>query len=79
VSPQKLKDYRPISLVGSLYKIVAKVLARRLKLVLHGIISESQSGFLSERSILDGIVSLNEVVDDAKRQKKGCLLFKPDF
>ena len=32
--PQNLNEYRPISLVGSIYKIVSKVLAWRLKEVL---------------------------------------------
>ena len=32
-SPQRLNDFRPISLVGSMYKILAKVLANRLQLV----------------------------------------------
>jgi hypothetical protein len=39
-SPQRLNDYRPISLVGSLYKILAKVLANRLRLVIGSVISE---------------------------------------
>ena len=36
-----LKDFRPISLVGSLYKILAKVLANRLKRVVGNVISNS--------------------------------------
>jgi len=40
-----LKDCRPISLVGGIYNIIAKVLANRLKLVLEKVISKSQSAF----------------------------------
>jgi hypothetical protein len=36
-----LKDFRPISLVGGIYKIIAKVLANRLKTVLEKVISKS--------------------------------------
>jgi hypothetical protein len=79
-NPQKLKYFRPISLVGNLlYKIVAKILARRLKSVLKGVIGDTQSAFLLERSNVDGIVALNEAIDEAKRVKRGCLIFKADF
>jgi len=42
-SPQKLNDFRPISLVGSLYKILAKLLANRLRMVIGSVISETRS------------------------------------
>jgi hypothetical protein len=45
-SAVELKDFRPISLVGGIYKIIAKVLANRLKIVLDKIISKSQSAFI---------------------------------
>ncbi|PNX59990.1 cysteine-rich receptor-like protein kinase, partial [Trifolium pratense] len=78
-SPQRLNDFRPILLVGSLYKILAKVLANRLRLVIGSVISESQTTFVKDRQILDGILIANEVVDDARKAKKELMLFKVDF
>jgi len=40
-SPQRLNDYRSISLVGSLYKVLAKLLANRLKNVIGSVVSDS--------------------------------------
>jgi hypothetical protein len=77
--PQRLNDFRPISLVGSLYKILAKVLANRLRLVVGSVISESQTAFVKDRQILDGILIANEVVDEARKSKKEHPLFKVDF
>nr|GEU89847.1 RNA-directed DNA polymerase, eukaryota, reverse transcriptase zinc-binding domain protein [Tanacetum cinerariifolium] len=46
------KDFRPISLIGSLYKVIAKVLANRLVTVLDDIVDEIQSAFTSLSSSL---------------------------
>ncbi|GAU32654.1 hypothetical protein TSUD_219040 [Trifolium subterraneum] len=78
-SPQRLNDFRPISLVGCLYKILAKVLVNRLRLVIGSVISESQTAFVKDRQIIDGILIVNEVVDEARRSKKELMLFKVDF
>ena len=48
-----VKDFRPISLVGSVYKLLSKVLTNRLRVVLDCLISESQNSFISGRQILD--------------------------
>ncbi|KAK3200492.1 hypothetical protein Dsin_023907 [Dipteronia sinensis] len=50
--PDSLSDYRPISLVGSMYKILAKVLANHLKKVIDTVIREEQMTFISNRQIL---------------------------
>ncbi|CAL5355041.1 unnamed protein product [Camellia sinensis] len=78
-NPIGLTDYRPISLVGSTYKILAKLLAKRLKSVMPFIISEPQSAFLSGRNILDGVLIANEVVEGWKKAKKKGVLIQLDF
>ncbi|GJR45012.1 RNA-directed DNA polymerase, eukaryota [Tanacetum coccineum] len=49
-----VKDFRPISLIGSLYKIITKILANRIMLVLGSLVNEVQSAFMADRQILDG-------------------------
>ncbi|XP_071715017.1 uncharacterized protein [Rutidosis leptorrhynchoides] len=77
--PMSLSEFRPISLIGSYYKIIAKILAKRIQKIICKIIGYEQSAFLKKRYILDGILVTNEVVELMKHQKKKCLIFKADF
>nr|GEY93995.1 RNA-directed DNA polymerase, eukaryota [Tanacetum cinerariifolium] len=58
--PRFVSGYRPISLIGSLYKVVIKVLVTRLSLVISDLISDVQTTFLPNRQILDGPFIINE-------------------
>ena len=78
-SLHRLNDFRPISLVDCLYKILSKVLANRLKMVMGSLIVETQTAFVKDRQILDGILIANEVVDEARKSKQELMLFKVDF
>jgi hypothetical protein len=73
-----MKDFCPISLVGGLYKIIAKVLANRLKGVLEKVISKSQSAFIKGRQILNLILIANESIDCRLRLKEPGILCKMD-
>ncbi|XP_022024281.1 uncharacterized protein LOC110924594 [Helianthus annuus] len=59
--PSSPVDFRPISLIGVINKIISKVLVNRLKRVLGKLISEHQSAFFTGRNIMDGPLVLNEV------------------
>nr|GEV88292.1 RNA-directed DNA polymerase, eukaryota [Tanacetum cinerariifolium] len=74
-----VKDFRPVSLIGSVYKIIAKILSNRLVNVLGDILSEVPSAFIANRQILDGPFILNEVIQWCKAKKKQTLIFKVDF
>lgn len=74
-----INHFWPISLIGSLYKIVAKILAKRLQAVLGNLIGDSQSAFLKGRNILDGPMILNEVLEEACSSKQKRLVLKVDF
>eukprot|EP00253_Pinus_taeda_P036190 PITA_36190 len=66
-SPDK---YRPIALCNIIYKIVSKVVALRLKLVLPFIISPEQSGYVEGRKITDRIILTHEIIHSLKQSKK---------
>ena len=65
-----VKDFHPISLTILTNKVVAKVLAKRLKQVMNAIISPFQSAFIERRQILDPVLIANEVVEDYKAKQK---------
>ena len=46
---EELKDFRPISLIGGVYKIIAKLLTERMKKVIGVLVDEHQMAFLKGR------------------------------
>ncbi|XP_071714226.1 uncharacterized protein [Rutidosis leptorrhynchoides] len=77
--PSVLNDYRPISLIGSYYKIIAKLLSNRLRKVIPNLVGFEQSAFIKGRNILDGALIANETFNFLKHYRLKSLIFKVDF
>ena len=69
--PNKLKDYRPVSLSNFTNKIISKVLSTRLAYILPKIVSDNQSGFVKGRSISEDIMLAQEIIHGIKLPKEG--------
>jgi len=78
-NPQQLGEFRPISLVGCLYKIISKALSLRLKMVIGKIIDARQLTFLEGKGLLDSVLVANEVLEEYKRKRKSCVFFKVNY
>ena len=75
-SPLNLRDFIPISLFESLYKLIAKVMAACLAPIMIQIISVNHLAFIKGRQHVDGVVEVNEIIDLSWRGGNNSLIFK---
>ena len=76
---EDLRDFRLISLVGSLYKWLIKVLANRLKKVVGKVVSKAQGAFVEGRQILNAVLIANEAIDSVLKNNENGILCKLDI
>ncbi|CAI5463689.1 unnamed protein product [Closterium sp. Yama58-4] len=75
----QLGNYRPITLLNTVYKVLAKLLANRLKKELHLVISEGQHGFIPGRCLADAVSVVADAVEAAGNGGEDWYLLMVDF
>ena len=58
-----VRNYRPLTMLNSDYKVYTKVLANRLKTVVHQFVTEAQKGFVPDVFIAECSMLLNLIVN----------------
>jgi hypothetical protein len=74
-----IKQFRTISLINVIFKLISKAYAIRLSPVVHRIISSSQTAFIKGRHIHDGALALHEIVHELRVKKTRAVILKLDF
>lgn len=79
--PERVQQFRPISLCNVIYKCVSKIVVARLKSTMASLISPHQVSFVPGRNIHDNIVIVNEMIHSMRRKKgrKGYMAIKVDL
>ena len=72
------RNYRPITLLNTDYKIFTRILSKRMSTVVHQFVSESQKGFVPEVFIAEATMLLKLIeshINDEPEDRQGIFLF----
>ena len=79
VNPSSFDRFFPISLCNASYKIIAKLLATWLKILLGKLISPLQGGFVKGRHLVDNVIQVQEALHSSFQRKDKGMLIKLDM
>ena len=76
---ERISDYRPISVINTVTKIITKIMANRLQPHLQLLISNSLTDFVQGRSLMESFLSAREFLNFCFKRKLPYILYKIDF
>ncbi|KAE8691145.1 hypothetical protein F3Y22_tig00110893pilonHSYRG01320 [Hibiscus syriacus] len=79
--PETFADFHPISLCTVMYKLITKIIVRRIKQVMPILIMPNQTSFVAGRSITENIIINQEVIHSMRqlKTKQGWMAIKMDL
>lgn len=75
----QIGNYRPISLLCSDYKILAKIMTSRMQGVMDSIIANDQQGFIKNREITGNLILVKEIIEYCNRSGENGAIILMDF
>ena len=77
---KEMKDYRPISCCNVIYKVISKIIANRLKVLLPIFVAGNQSVFVKDRLLIENLLLATELVKDYHKDSVStCCAIKIDI
>ena len=76
---ERIQQFRPICLLNCLYKLITNILTLRLEKVAARLILTTQSAFVKNHNIMNGVLALHEILHETKRRKEIGVILKLDF
>ncbi|MCO5603738.1 hypothetical protein L7F22_057890 [Adiantum nelumboides] len=75
----EIRNYRPLTMLNSVYKVMAKALALRIKYVVNQVVYPKQFGFVQGRSIHEAILNVITAIDWAAEQDQDYVMINMDL
>lgn len=80
-NPERISQFRPISLCTVPLKVVTKLMVDRIRPLLNRLVSKNQSSFVPGRNTTDNIIVVQEALHTMRtmKRKKGVVAIKIDL